>query len=281
MAGFPQSVQPADEELLRKFFALGYFAGKEWDEIKTFVLGDAAVKSAVEEFRAFHELPAGDAIDDDVVANLMMPRCGLPDLVRGPEAAGQCKWPMLGVTTSHKISGLNPLAAEVEHRLWLQALANWNEVCGLSLSFTSDFDRANIYAQVGSTGSGVLAYSYLPCGAKPTTRLQQVYNRATNWSERLLLQVITHEIGHAIGLDHGPSGALMQPTASGTITKPQSWDIREVQSRYGKPTPKPDPGPGPGPIPPGGTLINIGSDLAAGNYRLVPVSQGDAWDMTP
>ena len=233
----------------------------------------------MEEFRSFHGLPAGDQVDDDLVANLFIPRCGLPDLVR-PESAGDCKWPMLDVTTSHKISGLNPLAAEVEHRLWLQALANWNNVCGLSLTFTDRFDGANIYAQVGSTGSGVLAYSYLPCGANRNTRLQQVYNRATNWSEKLLLQVITHEIGHAIGLDHGPQGALMQPTANGAITAPQSWDIGQVQSRYGKPSPQP-PTPEPHPVPPTGAILNIGSDLAAGAYRLVPVNQPEAWDMSP
>jgi hypothetical protein len=279
-AALPREMQADREVILRKFFALGYFAGKEWDEVRTFVLGSKPVTDAVEAFRVYHELPAGSAIDDDVVANLMLPRCGLPDFVRSPEAAGVCKWPMLKVTTAQRISGLNPLAAEVELRCWRQALANWNAVCGLELSLIDAFEMANIYAQVGNTEAGVLAYSYLPCGATPKTRLQQVYNRATNWSEKLLLQVITHELGHAIGLDHGPQGALMQPTASGTILKPQAWDINQVQSRYGRPKPKPTPDPDPVPTPEG-TTLTIGGDLAAGTYRLVPTNQASAWDMSP
>lgn len=270
--------QSSKEDILRKFFALGYFQGEEWDKVRRYVLGDARVQEAVEQYRDKHELPPGNAVDEALITDLMMPRCGVPDFAR-PAEAGVCKWPMLDVTASHRIEGLNPLAAEIERAVWLEALAAWNAVCGLRLTFIEDMSRANIYANVGSTDPGVLAYSYLPCGATPSTRLAQVYNRATNWTRNLLLNVAIHEIGHAIGLDHGPRGCIMQPTANGSITRPQQWDIDQVVSRYGKPTePPPQPNP-PSPPAPTGQRIVLGSDIKAGHYILVPASPD--WDMNP
>jgi hypothetical protein len=270
-------MQPSKEDVLRKFFALGYFQGQEWDKVRHFVLGSKQVVDAIERYRDKHELPAGNVIDDTLVTSLMMPRCGVPDFAM---SAGVCKWPMLKVTAAHRIEGLNPLASEIEKAVWLEALAAWNAVCGLSLTYTDDMASANIYANVGSTDPGVLAYSYLPCGATPSTRLAQVYNRATNWSRNLLLNVAIHELGHAIGLDHGPRGCIMQPTANGSITSPQEWDIAEVVSRYGKPKEPPlsPPVPQP-PLPPNGPRIVLGSNMKAGEYVLVPASPD--WDMTP
>lgn len=275
----PLEMQPSKEDILRKFYSIGYFAGQEWERVRQFVLNDAEVRQAVEQYRVTHELPPGDTVDPALITDLMMPRCGVPDFVR-PAEAGVCKWPMLKVTAAHRIEGLNPLAAEVERSVWLEALAAWNAVCGIQLTFSEDMN-SNIYANIGSVDPGVLAYSYLPCGASTATRLAQVYNRATNWTRNLLLNVVIHEIGHAIGLDHGPRGSIMQPTANGSLTKPQSWDIAEVVSRYGKPTEQPQPPPNPPgepPVPQGPRIV-LGSDMKAGEYVLVPAPS--SWDMNP
>lgn len=266
------------ETVLRKFYNLGYFQGEEWNKVREYMLGNKRVEQAIVEYRNKHELLPGSHIDTELVTDLMMPRCGVPDFVR-PAEAGLCKWPMMRVTASHRIEGLNPLAAEIEKAVWLEALAAWNAVCGIELTYIEDMGQANIYANVGPTDPGVLAYSYLPCGANQNTRLAQIYNRATNWSRALLINVVIHELGHAIGLDHGPRGSIMQPTANGSITAPQQWDIDQVISRYGKrtvPTPQPPTNP---PEPPTGIRLLVGSDLPAGNYVLTPVSHD--WNMTP
>lgn len=273
------SLTLTEADSLRRLFDLGYFQGHEWDEVRTFLLGSAQVKRAVEQYRDFHGLRDADVIDADMTTSLFLPRCGLPDMAR-PEEAGLCKWSFADVTCAMALSGLQPLATDVEQRLYAQALANWNEVCGINLTLIPSMNAANIYSQIGNMSGSTLAYSYLPCGnTTQSTRLQQVYNKATNWTEALLLQVATHEIGHAIGLDHGPSGALMQPTANGKITKPQKWDIEQVQARYGKPKPKPQP-PVP-PTPPSGMRIIIpaGTVLTEGEYNVTPTGSG--WDMSP
>lgn len=252
----PAWPQPTEQDQLRFLFQLGYFdAG--WEEVKEFLFTSSVVKDAIENYADFHGLSGQEPSE-----HMLRPRCGLPDFVRDPQEAGQSRWRMPDVTTSHRLSGLNPLSAEREHALWLASDEAWNAVCGIRLKYIEDMNSANIYANPGSTGAGVLAYSYMPdSGYGPEQQLEQVYNRATNWSERLFLQVLIHEKGHAIGLDHGPSGSLMQPTAGGDITSPQSWDIEQAVSRYGKPGPKPPP-------IPSGFPLTLKSRLTPGGYQL-------------
>lgn len=272
-------------EVINRLFQFSYFATPEWKDVRDLLTTDSAIRQAVSQYRTFNGLTPGEQIDEELLIEISKPRCSVPDFVR-PAEASLCKWPMMNVTLAHKLSALNPLSSEVEDQLVRKACAAWNAACGINLQVTSAFGSSNINSEVGSTGAGVLAYSYLPCGASQNTRLQQVYSRSTNWSQNLLLQVLIHEIGHAIGLDHGPQGALMQPTASGNILAPQSWDIAQVQSRYGKPQPKPEPEP-PKPEPPaGGYVIGkvvLDRDLRKGDTLTILTGDvqapSDSWGM--
>lgn len=271
----PPGIAITADDIKTRLSMLGYRVGHDSS------LEDRDVRFAVRSFQARHDLRMTETLDDITVGRLFTPRCGLPDAIRDPESAA-CKWPMLDVTASHKLAPLNPLATEREHAIYLQALAAWNAVCGIRLKFVDQFPKTNIYTEVAPTGAGVLAWSYLPCGASQSTSLRQWFNPSTNWSESLLLNTLIHELGHAIGLDHGPTGSIMQPYADGRITKPQAWDIDQVVSRYGRPAPQPpkdeppvnNPPTTPNPDDPVGTIrIDV-----PGLYRLVRVA-GDGWDM--
>lgn len=248
---------PTEQDQLAQLFKLGYFdAG--WEEVKALLFGSRVVQDAVDRFADFHGVDGGD-----VGKEMLRPRCGLPDFSRDPQESRLQKWRIFDVTTSHRLSGLDPLSADREHAIWLNAIEAWNAVCGIKLTFIEDMARANIYAAPESTGPGVLGYSFMPHDSGPNDRIRQAFNSSTNWSERLLLNVGIHEHGHALGLDHGPAGSVMQPTASGSILSPQTWDIAQVVSRYGQPAPRQ-------PQPPADFALTIRSRLAPGGYRLQP-----------
>lgn len=251
--------QPTEQDQLRTLFNLGYFADSAWDSVKTLLFGSAPVRDAIEHYADFHGING-----DDVSTHQLRPRCGLPDFVRDPLDARLSKWRILDITTSNKLSGLNPLSAEREQAAWLEAIAAWNAVCGIRMTYIDDMSRANIHAIPGSTGAGVLAYSYLPDDSGPEDQMAQVYNKSTNWSYALLLNVAIHEIGHALGLPHGQRGSIMQPTADGSITRPMDWDIQQAVLRYGQPQPQ-------NPLPPpptAGHSIELKRDLKRGFYWL-------------
>lgn len=279
----PKQIALSEQDIIARLFRAGYL-GVDADVVQRLAFDAPAAQAAIEQYREFNGV-TGD--ESDLVSHLMRPRCGLPDHMARADA-GLCRWPHLDVTAAHALSGLNPLPAEIEHAVYVQALTLWNAASGLRLKLIDSLGSANIYSQVGATQAGVLAYSYLPCGASQSSRMQQVYSRSTNWTRSLLLQVVTHEIGHALGLDHGPSGSLMQPTADGRITTLQTWDMGQIRQRYGDPAAGKDPSPLPGgtpqpptPTPTDGPLVILPQNLAAGRYRLVPdtASARDPWEM--
>lgn len=176
-------------------------------------------------------------------------RCSMPDFASN----SSCKWPMLDVTYSQKLSlpGLN--AAQIV-AAYQAACESWNRICGIRLQLTPHFDAANIYAQSGKIDgrSGTLAWSYLPCGSTRSSRMQQLYDDGEAWSFDWLVEVAAHEVGHAIGLSHGPKGSLMYAySAGGRLNGPQAWDIEEARARYGLPD---NPTPAPQPPTPGAPL---------------------------
>jgi len=274
-------------EVINRLFQFSYMAGADWKDVRDLLMTDEVIKQAVVAYRDFNGLTPGDQIDEELLIQISKPRCSVPDFARSSNA-NLCQWPktMARVTLAHRLEGLNPLSAEVERDLVKQACAAWNAVCGINLVVIDDMNSANIYSQVGSTGAGVLAYSFLPCGANANSRMQQVYSQSTNWNKNILLQVLIHEIGHAIGLDHGPNGALMQPTANGAILKPQAWDIQQAVARYGNPKPAPAPDPQDPQVPtpmPGGTVVGrivLASDMKKGDTLIVTAgSDGSEWGM--
>lgn len=126
----------------------------------------------------------------------------------------------------------------------LSAAAAWSKVCGVTFALTTG--TPDILVTTGNIDgpSGTLAWSELP-GSGTTQRLTQKYDAAEAWIIALnppasridLTRVVTHEIGHAIGIPHIGSGNLMAPTYSTKIREPQAGDISEAIGRYGNPRP--------------------------------------------
>lgn len=124
-----------------------------------------------------------------------------------------------------------------------RSCGHWADVCGLTFYEGASSDANLIITTQREGPGGVLADCQLPYPGigERSTRLLRI-DEADAWaiadnppSNRVgLVQVLTHELGHGIGLGHGPQGALMQPTYSARLGKPQAWDIVEARLRYGQ-----------------------------------------------
>jgi hypothetical protein len=222
------------------------------------------VEKALAAYQKFHGLAETGALDTETQRQLLLPRCGHPDVMAA--MAGPCKWPMKKVTWNQDVQ-LSQLSPEKVQAIFTKAYQQWADVCGLQPVWVAHEKQANITSRQGSGRrdqldgpSGVLAWSELPCGVQPNTQLQQVYDSAENWIESMLLAVACHEIGHALGLQHSTTGNLMAPYYDPRITKPQAGDISEMRSRYGPPTPIPTP-------TPTGTEIVVNGGLVAINGK--------------
>lgn len=169
-------------------------------------------------------------------------RCAMPEF----QVTGKMGWKHKPVTYSPRLS-LPGLDDATVLQVFKDACAAWNAVADIGLQFSTDHGRANIYANSGKIdgSSGTLAWSYLPSNATLTTRIEQLYDDKEEWSIPWLTEVITHELGHGLGLSHSTSKAdIMYPySAAGRITRPQPGDIaRLLDLGYDKPAVDPTPG---------------------------------------
>lgn len=127
-----------------------------------------------------------------------------------------------------------------------RAYSTWGSACPLKFVKASPGLAGEIIKDFGPIDgrSGTLAWSGLGMGGNGVT--QQKYDTSEDWA-RIVLAVLIHEIGHALGLPHSNDrDSIMFPTLQVRDTL-GPWDIREIQKLYGKPTgstPAPTPTPG-------------------------------------
>jgi hypothetical protein len=193
---------------------------------------------------------------------LNSPRCSVPDPPWNEQAgtflaARSCQWPHLGIRIARFDAPLPGLTSTDVAECWREAVDNWGVNCGIRPVW--DDRQPNIVAAaVRIDGAGrTLADSYLPCGMTSTGVCRQRYDTGERWSRAMAVGVFTHELGHALGLEHDQAGTVMQPYFDGKVIRPTPRDVAQVQARYGKPAliPKPDP------VPTGCSCPNCGAGL--------------------
>lgn len=199
--------------------------------------------------------------------------CLHPD--RPPVRSGICKWGHSPITW-HTEGGLNGVSAADFKATADMAYAKWAAVCGAVFKYIPNPKTANLWlhaANLGGSG-GVLADQQLPCGASSTAQMEGRYDSefwrlpGSSVGRIPLLTTIVHEMGHGIGIDHGPQGCIMAPTLNMMLQELQAWDIAEGRKRYGDPKPS-----APVPPPSGKThLITIeGRIISISGYRITEI----------
>ncbi len=140
-------------------------------------------------------------------------------------------------------SGWMPLLQRVFDR--------WGEVCGITSVFEPEDDGLRLGSAAGRIGKrgdiriggkavdgsfGVLAYNAFPNDGDMVIDTDELFFRSLAQNSRRLRNVVSHEHGHGMGLDHVcpmTRTKLMEPAASTSFDGPQHDDILGAQRLYG------------------------------------------------
>lgn len=231
---------------------------------------DDALESAVKTYQLNYHLNVSGNLDLQTVSKMMMPRCGVADIINGTTRMGSGKKGrnLRGLGSFHPVSRYtfmngNPRWPASKYRLTYgfapgtltaakdavsRAFTSWASISRFTFSYIEDYEIADIEIgfERGDHGDGTINSFDGPGGTiahafRPTIGLFH-YDADERWavgpaagSQDIDLETVAlHEIGHLLGLGHSDvEGAIMfSSIAPGTTKGLHEDDIQGIRALY-------------------------------------------------
>jgi len=198
---------------------------------------DEELDAAVKDFQYFVGMNMTGEMDAPTMEFLKRPRCGMPDYppaaIRNRRPSGRARWDQSQIT--YGIVNSSTFSRQDLRTVFSNAINLWTKAVNLNVR-ESNGNRADISVHFNSQdGPGqTLGYAYFPT-------LGSIYfDRDENWSlssQRGRINfnwVATHELGHALGLNHiNDPQSIMNPYYQDVELKLSRNDQRQINELYG------------------------------------------------
>ncbi|KAF9606876.1 hypothetical protein IFM89_029475 [Coptis chinensis] len=230
---------------------------------------DELLESAIKTYQLNYHLNSTGTLDSETVTKMMMPRCGVPDIINGTSAMrsgknkqhrhssgtlhtvshysffpGLPKWPS---TKTHLTYAFLPSARkDILSPVCARAFGRWSSVTHFTFEEVQDYRTSDLTIGVhgGAHGDGnpfdgrggTLAHAFAPTDGRFH------YDADENWANGPVVgsfdleTVALHEIGHLLGLEHSSvEGAIMYPSIPSGVKKDlHGDDVQGIKALYNR-----------------------------------------------
>ncbi|XP_036141735.1 72 kDa type IV collagenase-like [Monomorium pharaonis] len=252
-----------NEQIVRENteFAINYLQkyGYLAEEMQSFetICEQRILQDSISLFQEYYKLPITGEVSNETLDQMRRPRCGQPDIVQQNANAIGNKWPQRVLTWNFHLATKPMLEARAAFTLWQAAssltfrrnisnpniLISWRDGNHMML----DRRNGNLCPSPLDGRGGVLAHATYPTGHAgyiseihvDSKEHWYIYLDQTPSNSDSLLYVLTHEIGHSLGLQHDPHTDSIMYAYTTHYSHPiklSDEDILNIQNLYGNST---------------------------------------------